>query len=459
MTREYTRRQFLGTGGIAAAGLGLGVAQSAAIASGAPAMTSPAKKVAKARASEKIVIGLIGCGGMGGVDLGNLMAKPEVEVAALCDVDRHHLNETTNKVTQKYGRAPRLVDDFRRMLEMKDVDGVIVATPDHWHALPAVMACQAGKDVYLEKPVAHNIVEGQTIVNAAKRYHRVIQVGTWQRSTQHFVDAIHYVRSGALGKISMCRAWTLGNAGCGHEKPTKPPENLNYDMWVGPAAWQEYQANRCHFNFRWYFNYASGLTGDWGVHMIDIILLGMSRSDHNLPMPRRVETVGGKIVCGATDDRTTPDTQISTFQFVDRDGHPDWILQWEIRVGAPGLDGGGVHGAEFIGQKGRLLVDRSGWTVWDADGKPLPKPSAPVTVNDHWQNWLDCIKQRQLPRSDIWSMNQTTTVCHLANLAYLASHSVRWDDARQMVTDSDARNLLPYQRPYRKPWALPRIGA
>jgi predicted dehydrogenase len=347
---------------------------------------------------------------------------------------------------------------------MKDVDGVIISTPDHWHALPTILACQAGKDVFCEKPISHNIAEGRTMVAAARKHNRVIQVNTWQRSTQNFVDAIDYVRSGKLGKISVCRAWKIQEperAVLGNEQPTTPPAELDYDFWVGPAAFEPYQKNRCHWVFRWYFNYASGMTGDWGVHMMDIALLGMSK-DNNLVMPRKISSYGGKLYSGPKDDRTTPDTQIAIYEF------PDFLLQWEVHVGGQspgqGLDGGRDHGTLFIGENGRLLVDRGGWSIFDKDGKPVEKPASRRPVgsaggpNNHQTNWLECLKTREQPRSDIASMHQTTTVCHLANLAYLHGGAIEWDAAKEVVkNDSKAMDLLVYQRPYRKPWELPRI--
>jgi predicted dehydrogenase len=295
---------------------------------------------------------------------------------------------------------------------------VIVATPDHWHALPTIYACQAGKDVHCEKPISHNIVEGRAMVGAARRHNRIIQVNTWQRSTQHFLDAIEYVRSGKIGKVSVCRAWKVQDpkaATMGDKQPTAPPSELDYDLWVGPAEMIPYQDNRCHYNFRWYFNYAGGMTGDWGVHMIDMVLLGMSRNN-NIVMPRRVSSFGGKHYTGPGDDRTTPDTQIAIMEFPG--GQPNssqavpptgWLLQWEVHVGSQaagtGLDGGRDHGSEFIGSEGRVLADRSGWSIFDKDGKPVEKPATQRPALDgmsrHAEEWLECVRGRRQPSSDI----------------------------------------------------------
>lgn len=454
MKEAISRRELIREGSKLAAGVGIGLAATGWVESGVHAETTASARPRAVQASDKVVLGLIGAGGMGCANMYNLMGKPDVEVAAICDVDSSHLGEPAKRVEEKYGRAPRLVKDYRKLLEMKDVDAVIVGTPDHWHALPTIHACEVGKDVYCEKPISHNIVEGVAMVNAARKFGRVVQVGTWQRSTQHYVDAVDYVRSGKLGKISLCRAWTLGHAGQGKGHAEAPPASLDYDLWVGPAAFEPYQSNRCHGSFRWFFNYAAGLTGDWGVHMIDIVLLAMSPGT-DLVMPSRVSSVGGKIVCGADDDRTTPDTQQAVYRFDKPDGTPDWVMQWEVRVGGPGIDGGGHHGSEFIGQNGRLLVDRGGWSVWTPDNKPLEKTSSPA-VDDHWRNWLDCVKTREQPRSHLASMFQTTAACHLANIAYLSGETVEWDNEARAVRGSrKALEALPNRRRYRRPWTLP----
>jgi Predicted dehydrogenases and related proteins len=406
-------------------------------------------------ANDGVVIALIGAGGQGRSNMRGLMNKPGVQVAAVCDPDERHMAQAAKMVEDKFGKRPAEIKDFRKVLERKDIDAVIVATPDHWHALPTILACQAGKDVHCEKPISHNIVEGRAMVEAARKTKRVVQVNTWQRSGQHFLDAIDYVRSGKLGKITLCRAWKVQDpkaATMGKEAPKSVPSALDYDLWVGPAAWEPYQENRCHYRFRWYFNYAGGMTGDWGVHMIDVVLLGMSKSD-DLVMPTRVASYGGKLFTGPEDDRTTPDTQIAIYEF------PGWMLQWEVHVGGQGLDGGRDHGALFIGTEGRLLVDRGGWSLFDNAGKPVEKPAtANPRVGDHNDNFLTCLKTREIPRSGIASMHQTTTVCHLANLAYLHGGAITWDPAREVVTnDKKAMDLLPYRRPYRKPWSLPKV--
>jgi predicted dehydrogenase len=429
-----SRRRFLGGAaglGIAASGLGL-----------RPARAAP-KRVST---NEKIVLGLIGCGGMGPANMRTLMDKPGVEVAALCDVDESHIPPNAADVEKKYGRKPDIYHDFRKLLERKDIDAVIIGTPDHWHALPLIHACEAGKDAYCEKPISHDIVEAKSMAGAVRHYQRIVQVGTWQRSTPEFTDAVAYVRSGKLGKVVLCRAWKTDGFPVGHQQPSTPPASLDYDFWTGPAAFIPYAPNHVHGLWRFFLNYGSGMTGDWGVHMIDIALLGMSQNT-DLVMPVEVTSYGGRWVF-PTDDRTAPDTMQTIMRFRD----PEFVLHWQIGSDHPGRPD---HGTEFVSADGRTLrVWRGGWQVLDPDGKPLPTEPAART-NDHWQNWLDCVKTRSPPRSNLASMAQTTIVCHLANASLLAGESVRWSKTKRDIVGPAGKDTGSYRREYRKPWKLP----
>jgi predicted dehydrogenase len=435
MEKDVTRRDFLASTG---AGIGAG-----AIASlGAPAIGR-----ALGTANDRIVLGLIGCGGQGRHDMNCFMGLPEVEVAAVCDVDEGHLGEAARQVEKKYGTPPKTFKDFRKLLEMKDVHAVIVGTPDHWHALPTIAACEAGKDVYVEKPLSHDIAESRAMVSAAKRFGRVVQAGTQQRSDQQFADAIEFVRSGKLGKISVCRAWIVVNGHTvGRQKPKDPPKELDWDFWVGPAALEPYQENKGHWSWRWFFNTGGGWATDWGVHMIDIVLLGMRAGQ-----PLEVSSAGGKIV--ADDDATTPDTMVSVLKY------PNFVMTWELRQGnARGLDGGANHGSEFIGTNGTLIVDRGRCQIFpEGDRKLDAPPKVDLGGKYHFANFLECMRTRGKPRSDIESMHDTTVTCHLTNLSYLAGRSIRWDPAKEVVVgDEAAMRLGSYAREYRAPWKLPR---
>jgi predicted dehydrogenase len=438
--KRISRRDFLGKTGKAAAGAGFGLTAARYLRAGVAAQGDAP--------NEKILLGLIGCGYRGtGILRGRsfedgFFGQPQVGgVAAVCDVDDRNAERAAAMVEKQYGKRPRVFKDFRKLLELKEVDVVIVATPDHWHALPFISACEAGKDIFLEKPLSHNIVEARSMLAAAKKFKRVVQVGTWQRSVQHIVDAIDFVRAGKLGRISVCRAWKCGIAGVGREKPSLPPPNLDWDFWLGPAPYTEYRQNRCHYQWRWFFEYGTGETGDSGAHMMDLILLGMG-----VTSPLEVASYGGKLVCGEEDDRTTPDTQMVIYKF------PDFVMNWEVHVGEPGLDGGSSLAAEFIGQKGWLIVDRNKYVVGGTEERPITVHK----VGNHAGNFLDCIKSRENPRSEIESMYYTTVMCHLGNIAYRVGRSIQWDaDNGLIVGDEEAMRCPQYQREYRKPWTLP----
>ncbi|MBX3112439.1 MAG: Gfo/Idh/MocA family oxidoreductase [Fimbriimonadaceae bacterium] len=397
-------------------------------------------------ANDRVVFGLIGCGGMGAANMRNFMTLPEVEVAAVCDVDTSRMPGDIAEVEKKYGRKPEVFHDYRKMLERKDIDAIIVGTPDHWHALNLIHAVEAGKDCYCEKPISHNIVEAKSMVAAARHHKRVVQVGTWQRSTKEFTDAIAFVRAGKLGKVVLCRAWITDTSHTGTVAPSQPPASLDYDFWVGPAKMVPYAPNHVHNEWRWFMNFGGGKTVDWGVHMIDIALLGMSKG-LDLVMPTTVSAAGGKLAF-VGEDRDAPDTVETVFRFHD----PDFVLTWSILRDHPGRPD---HGTEFVSADGRTLrVWRGGWQVLDPNGKELPKEASPETTG-HWTNFLECVKSRGVPRGDIASVGQTTIVCHLANAALEAGEQLRWDKAKMDLVGRVGRNTAGYQREYRRPWTLP----
>lgn len=430
---EISRRQFLGNTGKAVLGMAVGSMVAEPVLAQRKT-TSP---------NEKILMGVIGVGGMGMHNMGQFLGMPDVEVVAVCDVDTRRSDAAAAEVEKRKGNKPVIHADFHKVLEMKEIDAVCISTPDHWHALPMILACEAGKDVYVEKPIGHDITEGKAMVGAAKKYGTVVQVGTWQRSVQHYHDAMRFVQAGNIGKINLVRAWTCSAAVAGKNKVGPAPKEVDWNTWVGPAEWVPFKPCYHPGGFRWFFNFAAGLTGDWGVHMLDTVGTFM-----NEWQPSEVASLGGKLA-NPDDDRDTPDTQIAIYKF------PDWILQWEIHVHGPGLDGGGHHGVEFIGDKGVLRVDREGWH-FDKGKENGPKTVEKLPTG-HWHDFIQCIRTRQKPRSDIETMHYTTNLCHLANAAYLMGRSLTWDGKKQeIVGDKAALQCQCYAREYRKPWSMPR---
>ena len=421
--------------------------------------TTAASQDKVAGANDRIRIGLIGCGGMGNGDLRDFLRNDGVECVALCDVDKSRLDSTQQNTVGAAGqKAELLTQDFRHVVDRADIDAVIVATPDHWHALPTIMACKSGKDVYVEKPLALTVGEGRVMVDTARQYNRVVQMGTQQRSGQHYTDAVEYVKSGKLGKIRLVRTWAyLDWVGETPVVPdTAPPDGVDYDMWLGPAPERPFNKNRFHFSFRWFWNYCGGLMTDWGAHMIDIANWGMG-----IKAPSSAMSVGGKF--GYPDDAMeTPDTQQVMWQY------PGFSMIWEHALGVGRGPEIREHGVQFHGEQAVLIIDRAGWEIHSEtdrlkkrirEYKTIGMPRHNINAArdnmhlNHVQNFLECMKTRERPRSDVEIGHNSMIACHLGNAAYRLGRRVDWDiEKEEPIGDKKAAELM---RPkYRKPWEL-----
>ena len=402
-----------------------------------------------APASEKIRVGLIGCGGMGKGDLATFFLNDEVECPVLCDPDENQLAEGVKLVREKRGKEPDTVKDFRRVIERKDVDVLLVATPDHWHALPTVLGCQAEKDVYVEKPLATSIAEGRAMLQAASRHRRVVQMGAQRRSSTTYSEAIEFVRSGKLGKVGLVRAWAYLDwiKPIGNPADSLPPASVEYDLWLGPAAKRPFNPNRFHFNFRWFWDYAGGLMTDWGVHLLQVLLWGMGSEP-----PKAVLSSGGKYVLD--DNSETPDTQITVYEF------PSYTMVWEHKVGV----GQGLYnrdwGMAFVGTEGTLVINDAGWQILvehrKASLEPEKRPPGTDPRPAHVRNFLDCVKSRQEPVENLEAGHHISTVAHLGNLALRMGRKINWDHANEKVLGDPAADRL-VSVVYRKPWHLPYL--
>jgi predicted dehydrogenase len=454
------------------------LAQSAA-ATGAMAIAGldPLVNPARARsANETLTVGLIGCGGMGRANLSFFIRVPEVRVAALADPDKRHLEEAEKLVAERRKEKNQEVEkytthqDFRELLDRKDIDCVIIATPDHWHALTLIYACQAGKDVYCEKPISHNIVEGRMMVNAVKRYKRVCQVGTQQRSGAHFQRAIELIRQGAIGEVYMTRTWNYSNEhpdGIGNPPDSDPPSYVDYDLWLGPAPKRPFNRNRFHYTWRWFFDYAGGMVCDWNVHLQDIVHLAMGTFH-----PVSVVATGGKLAL--RDNRDTPDTLEAVYEFRKPDGKLFVQIYTVRKYCLDRSTWSPDHGIQFFGSDGVMKLNRGGFEIVPEirrEGNKEIQRTDPVTSGGsdqnfpHVLNFLECVKSRATPRSDIETMHYTTVACHLANISYRVGRKIYWDpvkercfkDAALTIEDSEANAYLA--REYRRPWELPKIEA
>jgi predicted dehydrogenase len=385
----------------------------------------------RAAASDRVRVAVIGLRSRGHDHARLFSADPGAEVVAVCDVDDAMFVKPVKAVESATGKAPRTEMDFRRLLDDKTIDAVTIATPDHWHALMTVMACQAGKDVYVEKPASHNVVEGRRMVEAARKHERVVQLGTQRRSSPWAAEAVERVKSGAIGKVGMARAWIHQvRHDIGHGQPGPVPKGVDYAMWQGPAPDRPFYPNRFHYNWHWFWNWGTGELGNNGIHGVDVARWGLG-----VDAPLTVTSGGGKFVFD--DDQEVPDTQITTWQF------PDACLVWEHRMWSKHPTEGDGFGIAFYGDQGTMIVGERGWRVEDGDGS-RSKPG-PDGQGLHVRNFLDCIKSRQKPNADIEIGHLSTRLCHLGNIAYRTGKTLTFDARREVFHDPEADSLLSRQ--------------
>jgi len=434
-----SRREFLRGSGTAAAGIGL-----ASTLSGTFAACS---------AGDKVHVGLVGCNGMGFADLHAFLQHPQVECIALCDIDDEVLNRRAADVEKIRGKKPaHLYKDWRKLIDNKDIDVVIIGTPDHWHCLIMVAACQAGKDVYCEKPLGNSIAECNLMVKAAQKYKSVVQVGQWQRSDPLWQSAVEFIRSGKLGKIRLVRVFSY-QGWC----PSIPvladepiPAGVDYDMWLGPATKRPFNRNRFHFTFRWFWDYAGGLMTDWGVHLLDYALYGM-----DVTTPKSIMAMGGKY--GYPNDACeTPDSLQTLYEF---DG---FNVMWDHAIG---IDDGAYnrgHGLGFVGENGTLVINRQGWEVIPEivskvkrmEAVPLIKGNDEGLKN-HVKNFLEC-RQSRNPNTNasVEIGAHIAKFSHLGNIAYRSGKKLVWDGTKFTNDEDVNKYLIPS---YREPWKLPTV--
>jgi predicted dehydrogenase len=434
--KPIDRREFLQQGGTLAAGA---------------AALSLATSTRVLGANEKIVLGVIGPGGMGGNLLRSFAAQADVTVAYVCDPDEQRMNSAAQAAEAISKHRPKAVKDLRRVLEDKSVDAVVVATPDHWHAPATILACEAGKHVYVEKPCAHNIREGRLMVEAARRHHRVVQVGTQSRSTAHVRRAMELLRNGAIGDILVAKAWNSQLRGSiGHAKPSTPPAHLDFDLWVGPAPMVPYQSNLLHGVWRWWFAFGTGDMGNDGVHDIDIARWGLGVETH----PTTITALGGKYFFD--DDQQFPDTQYVVFEYAGEGGRKKQLV-YEQRLWSPYFQEGYENGDAFYGTKGMLILGKGGgWQLFGPRNEPRDKMTGSPDGPAHHRNFLECIKSGRHPHADIEIGHLSSSLSHLGNIATRLGRTLHFDPkGERFIGDEEANRLV--RREYRREhWAVPK---
>jgi predicted dehydrogenase len=408
----------------------------------------------RAESGERLVFGAIGCGGQGSFLARSFASQPDVELAYVCDVDASRAHEAAAKIEEITNRRPQVVSDLRQVLDDKSVDAVTVATPDHWHGPAAILACQAGKHVYVEKPCAHNIREGRMMIEAARRHHRVVQVGTQSRSAAHLQKAFELLRQGAIGDVLVAKAWNSqlrGEIGRGVQ-PSEPPAGVDYDAWIGPAPFVPFQANRFHYGWHWWHDFGTGDMGNDGIHEVDIARWGLGVETH----PNRVAALGGKY--RFDDDQQFPDTQYVAFEYAGdgQVGHKRQLI-FEMRLWSPYVQAGHENGNAFYGTDGLLVLGKkSGWQIYGRKNKLIDSMKADELGTPHHRNFIDCIRSGNRPNADIEIGHFSTALCHLGNIACRVGRQLQFDPtSERIVGDEEADRLVG--RTYREGhWAVPR---
>jgi predicted dehydrogenase len=435
---------------------------------GAAALLTAAAYGRVVGANDRVGLGFIGYGLIGKRHVLDCKEQADANLVAFAEAHRGRLDEAKTLI----GGEVKGHADFRKLLDQRDVDAVVVSTPDHWHALMTMLACAAGKDVYVEKPLTLFVREGRWMIDVARRHRRVVQVGTQQRSGPHYQKARTLIQDGHLGKVSSVRMQSHRNIMPGYGSPPdqEPPRDLDWEMFLGPAPLRKYNPNRGLYHFRWFWDYSGGQMTNLAAHALDVVdwYLGGKA-------PRTVTSVGGRY--SLKDNGETPDTQDTLIEY------PGWTAVWSHREAARGQPG--ANNLEFFGPKGSLAISRRGYVV-TADRKvppentvpqftgahpvggpvAVPEPDPPqywteamkdesgdsrAQLKQHVRNFLDCVKSRRSPLSDLESAHRVATVCHLANISLRLGRQVRWDAEKEdVIGDAEASKML--LRPYRAPW-------
>lgn len=413
------------------------------------ALASIRKKVAP---SDRINVGLIGVKNQGFNNIRSFLKINEVNLKAICDVDDEQLAKRKDDLSKAGVKNLTIYKDYRKMLEDKELDAIVVATPDHWHCLQLVDSLSAGKHVYVEKPIANSIAEAKAMVKAVEASGKVVQVNQWQRSNKHFKDAVAFVQSGKLGTIINTKTWMYrGTQPLPVVQNSSVPAGVDYDMWLGPAPKRPFNANRFHYEFRWFWDYAGGLMCDWGVHLIDIVLWGMGANE-----PLSVSSVGGKRLF-PNDARETPDYINVTYDF------GSFSNTWEHYMGIGAGQYGKGHGIAFIGTKGTLVVTRNGWEVIpEKEGQSFRMEAVPlieksdIGMDLHTQNFIEVIKSGKLDQlaCPIHAGARVAINAHMGNLSLRSGDRIHWDAAKGKFDNKKANALI--KPTYHNGFVLPK---
>lgn len=411
-----------------------------------------------AAAGDRITIAVMGVRGRGGALLTTFAAQPDVDVKYICDVDAKTLASRIKQVQDMTGKRPEAIADYRAALDDGGVDALVIGAPDHWHALPTIHACQARKDVYVEKPDGHNILEGRTMVAAARKYQRVVQLGTQARSGKLQKEAMAWIAEGHLGKVRFAKAWESASQGAIGDPPDgPPPEGVDYDRWLGPAPQRPFNPRRFHGSWRWFFDYGTGDLGNDGVHRLDVarwaLATAVAAQQGQVPaLPAAVSAHGGKYYFD--DAQEWPDTLMVTYDYPEA----RCVLTYEMRIWAPYPLHDEAEGAGVCGDNGFVVIGNSRWRAFDRKGQPIKESPGGDDTVAHVRNFLDCMRSRQKPNADLETVGHPSSMlCHLGNAAWRAGRTLRFDpQTNTFAGDAEANRWLTRAQ-YRQPWVLPKI--
>ena len=393
--------------------------------------------------NETVRVGIIGCNNRGMDHIAGYLAVPNAEIAYVCDVDKRTMEKGVAAVERKQQKKPQGVTDLRRMLEDAHLDAVSIAAPDHWHTPAAILACAAGKHVYVEKPGSHNLHESQLLVAAARKHKRVMQMGNQRRSWPWVIEAIEALHGGEVGAVRFARGWYTNHRGSiGRGKVVPVPDWLDWSLWQGPAPEEPFRDNLVHYHWHWFWNWGTGELGNNGVHSLDLARWGLG-----VEAPRRVTCGGNRY--HYQDDWQTPDTMVATFDFGDKG------IAWEGQSCDPRGFEGASFGVNFYGEKGSLAIAGNTCRVYDLNNKLLREAKGQSDDVLHFANFIDAIREGKTLRAEIEEGQKATLLCHLGNIAWRAGHTVDYDATTRKITgDREATALC--KRTYRRGWE-PRV--
>jgi predicted dehydrogenase len=410
---------------------------TSAAAAGAALTLSARSADAVYRANEKIIVGVMGTGGRGTGLAKAFEQQPDVSVAYVCDVDRGRADKAAAEVAKVRGSTPKTTQDFRNVLDDKKVDVLVVATCNHWHAPAAILACAAGKNVYVEKPCSHNPHEGELLVQAARKHKRAVQMGNQRRSWDKIIEAMKLVRDGELGRTYLAQSWYTNNRGpTGKGKEAPVPDGLDYEMWQGPAPRKPFRSNYLPYTWHWFWHWGNGELGNNGIHMLDLCRWGLG-----VEHPVHVTSSGGRY--RYEDDQETPDTHLVQFDFPNRT-----TITWQ-GLSCNNLPEGKVVDVLFTGEKGSLAINGSGYTIYDVKGKEVRKASGGGSDATHFGNFLSAVRGNAKLNSEIEEGHKSTLLCHLGNIAQRTGRALRCDPKDGRILD-DKEAMALWTREYAK---------